>query len=78
MNNVSLLATIFGVIGCIPFFILGIGWLLVASSIPATAPFAVAVGGVVACFALSSSAFLYWGILRALCEIHKALPGGGA
>ncbi len=74
MSNVSALATVFGIVGLIPFAILllvtGILWTGgLASGLPVDYVGWMVLGGLAACFALSGGYLLAWGVLRALCEI---------
>lgn len=70
MKKVSFLATLFGVIGWIPFIIFWLIWTFYVGIVPNYA-IPTLLGGTIACWILSTSSFLAWGILRSLCEIYK-------
>ena len=74
MGTVSLLASVFGLLGCIVLalvflFITG-GGLISAQALRSPQGAVIVVGALAPFLLLSLGPFLAWGILRSLCEIH--------
>lgn len=73
MSSVSFLASIFGFVAVLPFILLAVVLLLASAAVPAGSMVLAVILGIVLCFTLSAGAFMCWGVLRSLCEIHKVL-----